>query len=73
MTEIELKLIKMDASHYYQKTSDSPVQINHNGRIFFDRFKRVDSLLGLNIIKNRALKLLSLWQQARQSESKPCK
>lgn len=51
MTEIELKLIKMDTSHYYQKTRDSPVQINHNGRIFFDRFKRVDSLLGLNIIK----------------------
>lgn len=55
MTEIELKLIKMDTSHYYQKIDDSKVQINYNGRIFFDKFKRVNSLLGLNII-NKHLK-----------------
>lgn len=51
MTDIELKLIKIDTSHYYQKTNDSPTQINYNGRIFFDKFKRVNSFLGLNIIK----------------------
>ena len=56
MTEIELKLIKMDTSHYYQKISDSKVQINYNGKIFFDKFKRVDSFLGLNIINKHIKK-----------------
>lgn len=48
---MDLKLIKIDTSHYFQKINDVTMQINHNGRVFFDRFKRVDSMLGLNIIE----------------------
>lgn len=51
MTEMDLKLIKINTDFYFQKTDDAPLQINHNGRVFFDRFKRMDFLLSSNIIK----------------------
>lgn len=51
MSELDLKLIKIDTSCYYQKSDEKPIQISHNGRVFLDRFRRVDSFLGSNIIK----------------------
>lgn len=51
MTEMDLKLIKMDTTHYYQKINDVLAHINYNGKVFFDRFKKVNSMLSSNIIK----------------------
>ena len=70
MTEIELKLIKMNTTHYYQKISDSKVKINYNGRIFFDKFKRVDSLLGLNIIKRHLKNEITIAHSLISSSNK---
>lgn len=53
---MDLKLIKIDTSHYYEQTNDVPRQISYNGRIFFDRFKIVYSLLGVNVIKKHLAK-----------------
>lgn len=51
MTEADLQLIKINTSHYYVKNENSPNKINYNGKIYFDKFERVDSTLTSNIIK----------------------
>lgn len=51
MTELELKLIKINTSHYFQKSDAPPTTISYGGRTFFDRFVRVDSLLSSALIK----------------------
>lgn len=50
MTEMDLKLIKMDTSHYYQKQGGIGQKVIHSGRILYDKFQRVDSMLSSTII-----------------------
>ena len=42
MTEMELKLIKIDTRYYYTKAKGLGQKTTHNGRIFYDKFERVD-------------------------------
>lgn len=50
--ESDLRLIKMNTSHYYQLNSSGiNVKINYNNRTFFDKFTRVNATLNSNIIK----------------------
>lgn len=52
MTMLDLELIKLDKSHYYQfDDSATPSKITHNNRVFFDKFKRIDSILSAAIVK----------------------
>lgn len=51
MTETELLLIKLDTSHYYIKNDTLNKCIKHNGTIFIDKFKKVNSALNSSIIK----------------------
>ena len=51
MTEMDLKLIKMDTSHYYQKQTGIGQKVVHSGRILYDKFQRVDSMLSSTIIR----------------------
>ncbi|RDU66407.1 DUF1882 domain-containing protein [Helicobacter didelphidarum] len=52
MTEMELKLIKMDTSHFYKKINGLGQKTVHNGRIFYDKFEHVSSLLTSQIIQS---------------------
>ena len=50
MTEMDLKLIKMDTSHYYLKQSGIGQKVVYSARILYDKFKRVDSMLTSSLI-----------------------
>ncbi|GAB0173674.1 hypothetical protein NHP164001_16950 [Helicobacter trogontum] len=51
MTEMELKLIKIDTRYYYTKAKGLGQKFTHNGRIFYDKFERVDSMLTSQVIQ----------------------
>lgn len=51
MTTMDLRLIKMDTSHYYLFDSNLQDKVVHNGRVFFNRFAVVHSLLSADVIK----------------------
>lgn len=50
----------MDTSHYYEHTSDEPTLIHYNGRAFFNRFKRVDSILSAHLINRHFAKEITI-------------
>ena len=52
ITDMDLKLIKMISDHYWIKDSGIGQKIHHNGRIFYDKFKRVNEPLSRNIIQS---------------------
>lgn len=52
MTEMELKLIKINTSYYYTKSKGLGQKITHNGRMFYDKFERVDSMLTSQIMQS---------------------
>lgn len=47
----DLRLIKVDTSHYYQYDSALMNKVVYNSKTFFDKFFRVDSLLSVDVIK----------------------
>lgn len=49
MNHHELSLIKMQTSHYWLKQDDKE-KVVHNGKVFYDSFKRIDSPLTAKII-----------------------
>ncbi|PAF52034.1 DUF1882 domain-containing protein [Helicobacter sp. 13S00477-4] len=51
MTEMDMSLIKIDTSHYYQKKDILGKQINHMGKIFFDKFERVDEMMTISLMQ----------------------
>lgn len=51
MTEMELKLIKIDTRYYYTKAKGLGQKTSHNGRIFYDKFERVDSMLTSQVMQ----------------------
>lgn len=55
MTEADLQLIKMNTSHYYVRDDSLSNKIMHNGKIYFDRFKRVSSVLNSSIIRKHLM------------------
>ena len=60
MTEMDLKLIKIDTSHYYQKQAGIGQKIVYSGRILYDKFQRVDSMLTSTIIRKHWNKELTI-------------
>lgn len=60
MTEMELRLIKMDTNHYYIKNNGLGKKILHVGRIFYDKFERVNSLLSSQIIQSHFSKEITV-------------
>ncbi|MCH5314051.1 MAG: DUF1882 domain-containing protein [Helicobacter sp.] len=50
MTEMDLKLIKMDTSHYYGRVNGMGKKINHMGRILYDKYEKIDATLTSMII-----------------------
>ena len=51
MTMMDLGLIKMDTSHYFVLDSDLKDKVVHNGKVFFNRFAVVNSLLSADVVK----------------------
>ena len=52
MTEMDMKLIKMYTSFYYKKVDGLGQKIQYMGRLLFDRYERVDSMLTSQIIRD---------------------
>lgn len=51
ITESDLRLIKINTSHYYVKNDNLHNCIYYNGKLFIDKFEKVDSMLNSSIIK----------------------
>ncbi len=51
MTNLDLKLIKIDTSHYYKYDSNLTQKVMFNNRILFDKYTRIDAMLSADIIK----------------------
>lgn len=51
ISEMDLKLIKINTSHYYQKIDGLGKKTTHLGRIFFDKFERINSPLTSSLIQ----------------------
>lgn len=51
MTIMDLRLIKIDTSHYYRFDESLMNKITHNHKVFFDKFARVGAMLSADIIK----------------------
>lgn len=52
MTEMELKLIKMHSAFYFKKLDGLGQKVHYNGRLLFDKFQRVNSMLTNQIIRD---------------------
>lgn len=52
MTEMDLKLIKMEANYYYKKISGIGNKMTYRGRTFYNKFEKVDSKLTSLVIQS---------------------
>lgn len=52
MQSIDTSLIKMVTSHYYIKRDSIVNKIEHKGKIFFDKFEKINEMLSYKIIKD---------------------
>ena len=60
VSDMDLKLIKMITSHYWIKERGLGTKIQHNGRIFYDKFKRVDEPITRNLLKKKKKKEITI-------------
>ncbi|PAF42453.1 DUF1882 domain-containing protein [Helicobacter sp. 11S02596-1] len=60
MTEMDLKLIKMNTACYYQKKAGIGKRVLHMGKTFFDKFERVDAMLTNALIQKHLRKEITL-------------
>ncbi|GHV05272.1 ABC transporter [Campylobacterota bacterium] len=49
VSQLDLKLVKMQTTHYYQKRETSE-RITHRGKTYFDKYKRVDQAITANLM-----------------------
>ncbi len=63
MTPMDLKLIKIINSHYYQLQTGTTEKVQFNGRTYFDKFKRIDKLLSQQIINQHLTKEITVAHQ----------
>lgn len=56
MNPMELKLIKMVATHYYEKKAGLSEKLTFRGRTFFNKFERVDKMLSSTTINDHLQK-----------------
>lgn len=52
MNEMDLKLIKMVADHYWVKKSGPAEKIQHGGRTFFNKFERINAPLNRQVLQS---------------------
>ena len=52
MYNIDVSLIKMLTDHYWIKRDSIVQKVDFNGRVFFDKFERIDQTLSSSIIKD---------------------
>ena len=60
VSDMDLKLIKMITSHYWIKERGLGTKIQHNGRIFYDKFKRVDEPITRNLLQSHFKKEITV-------------
>ncbi|MDR0665767.1 MAG: DUF1882 domain-containing protein [Helicobacteraceae bacterium] len=60
VSQLELKLIKMQTSHYYKKRDGLAKQVNFHGKTFFDKFERVDSAISPPILNEHFAKKITI-------------
>lgn len=53
---MDMSLIKIIGDHYYIRRDKIVNKITHRGRLFFDKFERVDAPLNLNVMREHAAK-----------------
>ncbi|PAF47928.1 ABC transporter [Helicobacter sp. 12S02232-10] len=70
MTEMDLKLIKMNTSCYYQKKDGLGKKIAHMGKTFFDKFEKVDSMLTSSLIQKHFKKEITIAHSLILQETK---
>lgn len=51
VSDMDLKLIKMTTSHYWLKSPGIGEKMQHNGRIFYDKFKKIDEPITRNLLQ----------------------
>ncbi|MCQ2633664.1 DUF1882 domain-containing protein [Helicobacter pylori] len=51
MTEMELKLIKIDTSHYFEKKPGLGERVDYAGRCYYNKFQRVNAMLTSSLIQ----------------------
>ncbi len=54
MYNVDISLIKMIKDHYYVKRDKIVKKINYKGRLFFDKFERVDAMLNYSVMNRHA-------------------
>jgi len=52
MYNIDVSLIKMLTDHYWIKRDSIVQKVDFNGRVFFDKFERIDQTLSSSVIKD---------------------
>ena len=52
MYTIDVSLIKMLTDHYWIKRDSIVQKVDFNGRVFFDKFERIDQTLSSSVIKD---------------------
>lgn len=60
MTEMDLKLIKIDTTHYYQRISGLGTKVNYMGRILYDKYERIDGALTSMLIQKHLHKEIAI-------------
>ncbi len=60
MTPMDLKLIKIINSHYFELQSGTTEKVQFNGRTYFDKFKRIDKLLSQQIVNQHLSKEITV-------------
>lgn len=52
MYDVDVKLIKMQTSHYWQKKEGLSERLEYRGRTFFNKFERVDKTLSMQVMSD---------------------
>lgn len=60
ITDLDLKLIKMITSHYWIHKKGLGEKIHHNGRIFYDKFEKVEEPLTRNLLQSHFRKEITI-------------
>ncbi|CCB79190.1 hypothetical protein HBZC1_02040 [Helicobacter bizzozeronii CIII-1] len=60
MTEMDLKLIKMQTSHYFELKPGLGQRVTHLGRCYYDKFERVDASLSSTLIQKHWKKEITI-------------
>ncbi|MDR1451970.1 MAG: DUF1882 domain-containing protein [Helicobacteraceae bacterium] len=60
INQLDLKLIKMQTTHYYQKRAGAGSQISFRGKTLYDKFYRVDQALTLALLNDHFAKKITI-------------